>query len=638
MKNKPRVRAIMKRVTAFFLLIFTFIFLFNPLVARGADCSNPSKILSSSYDINYLVDAEGTAIVSQKVTLKNLVAECYASSYALNINSTKVRDVLGEDSLGKLQVNLEKSQVGTVISAQLNDAVVGKGKSVSFTLKYTIDGLANRVGNFWELVAPRIITTELVENYNLRISVPMSFGEPFSLSLKPIEIKNDANTLVLIFGKEALDQRSVFASFGSEQQIYFNFKVPLENKNFFNQKYFIPIPPDTNTQQILIKSFDPKPEKILIDENGNYITEYKLGANKFIEAKIEGYIRIINSKEPLPSPKEFKKSNLDSYKQSTNFIETADKLVKEKALNLKSSQEVYNFVVGYLDYNFDSYKKSKADRIGAKNLLKNKKAATNQDFVDLFVALNRAIGVPSREVFGIVLTNEDSKPAFVGSPLNSKKIHIWAQYFNTSKNMWIDVDPTWGKTFGANYSGGNFSDRFALFFSTNGGDSKELQKLTMLDNGLKVNYSSDKLDYKPKVDINIISDQIVVGFPVNISVTVNNNSGVSIIGGNLEINSSNISLIGEKNQQVPVIFPFEKKVIAFHAKGNGLLKSTDGQISANFNAKSGLEKLELTSQKNIRINSIFSFGLQQILLILIIFLFIFGIFIVRFKIIRKTNS
>jgi transglutaminase-like putative cysteine protease len=121
------------------------------------------------------------------------------------------------------------------------------------------------------------------------------------------------------------------------------------------------------------------------------------------------------------------------------FIEAGDPTVKELAKELSAgkttvcqqSKAFYNYVVENLNYT--SYQ---ANDRGARLTLETS-GGDCTDFTDLFIALNRASGIPARFLEGITYQTNGYY-----SPGQTK--HDWAEVYLPGAG-WVPVDPTWGK-------------------------------------------------------------------------------------------------------------------------------------------------------------------------------------------------
>jgi transglutaminase-like putative cysteine protease len=624
----------MKRATATFLIV-TFIFSFvSPFFSKAisADCSKPADLFSSSYNITFDVQIDGSVVVTQKVDLKNLSKECFVSEYSVAVNTTKVRGATGSDSLGPISVKTENKDSSTIITAHLNNEVVGQDKINSFSLSYSIDNFAEKNGQIWSAVAPLVITSEKITDYKLLLAAPVSFGDVFSVSPTPKSISKEGEKTVLEFGKEALSGQGIFASFGNFQQVAFQFKIPLKNSKFVNQTFSIPIPIDTEEQQVLINSFEPKPSKTTIDSFGNFIAQYNLGPGKYEEVKIDGVVKIgSNNKKFSPAKKE-DDQELEKLKKESDFVQVEDRLVQEKAKELKNPREIYNFVINHLSYDSDSANKNNAGRNGAKVTLQKGGDATNLDYVDLFVALARAAGTPAREVFGVAISNDTStKPNFIGDPLNSNNLHAWAQIYDKDTKSWLDVDPTWGDTSGADYFGKALPDRFVLLFSDSMFGLEHLKNLSLTAENVKSSYDEKPHSFKPDIELTVNPIKPVAGFPIDLEIVLQNRRGIALTTAKLDLESQKIDLLGVKRVDLGVVLPYEKKVVKLKARGGDIFSGGDGTTKVTLSGIAGNDNYKITKNTNIKIASLFSFGTKQIFLLLIIILLVFGFFAPKFQ-------
>jgi transglutaminase-like putative cysteine protease len=123
-------------------------------------------------------------------------------------------------------------------------------------------------------------------------------------------------------------------------------------------------------------------------------------------------------------------TNPERYLESNapQIVELSAKITRGKPSPLKKALAIYNFVGD--NFRFKSYDPS--DRGALFALSKMEGDCT--EFADLYVALCRAAGIPTRYVDG-VSTNPD--------PVTPK--HSWAENYFPGMG-WVTVDPTWGRT------------------------------------------------------------------------------------------------------------------------------------------------------------------------------------------------
>lgn len=627
----------MKKSFRVFLAVLLIVIFFSPLSkVRGSDCKDASKIFSSSYNLVFSFDEKGDAHVTQKVGLKNLVEDCVAKEYALKINSTKIQFLSGADSQGALIVKTKKDKNSTLISARLNDFVIGKNKTVVFQLHYKIRELAKKQGLIWTLTVPQIAASEKIETYSLKLLVPSNFGEVFMISPKPRTISTGKKQTTVTFSKNKILNRTVSASFGKDQEITFQLKAQLENTGFLSKKIVLPLPADGQKQQILFTSINPKPAKITLDGMGNYLAEYHLPADKSIEVSIKGVTKIPGENKNFSPPVKITSSKLEKMISPSRYLQTQDRLIQKKAKELETADAIYDFVTNYLEYDTDGFKARNSARKGALDSLNKKTPATSLDFVDLFVALAKAAGLPSREVFGFALSDgKGFKPSFVGEPLNTTNLHVWAQIYDNDKNTWVNYDPTWANTSGIDYIRGEFSDRFILFISPNGEDIDILKNFSLSADNVKIVGAKKSADFTPKVNLELSTDQAFAGFPTDLKIKLENKSGVTLSNGKIITTVENIVLLGDKEIEIEPLLPYETKTHKVRLRAGDIFKTTQGKAAVSLEALSGRDKIVLSKEKSILVASFFSLGVQQILLIILITLLIIGVVVPKLQTGRK---
>ena len=203
----------------------------------------------------------------------------------------------------------------------------------------------------------------------------------------------------------------------------------------------IAIPPDTDHQKMYYTSISPAPTSIDKDDDGNWIAKYNLKPRERIDVVATGSVQIFSSARPFLVPED---SVLAKNLEEKPYWEISDSSIKEVSKNLKTPEDVYNFVVKHLSYNYDRVEPN-VQRMGAKEALANPTQAICMEFTDLFVALARASGIPAREINGYAYTEN---PEIQPLSLVADVLHAWPEYWDSERKAWIAVDPTWGSTTG----------------------------------------------------------------------------------------------------------------------------------------------------------------------------------------------
>jgi len=417
-----------KTVKKLFVLFFLFLaFLFRPYQSFAQDN------FDTTYNVTYAVNEAGTARVTMKVRLTNTTSDYYASSYKIRVGFDDLTNLVASDTKGVITPKLEKTKEGYGITLNFNDRVVGKGKTLNFTLTYDTKDIARKRGSVWSINIPGIADQKEFSDFTVSVVVPRSFGPPAF-------IKPKQENATLTFTKKQLGTGGISIAFGKQQGLNFYLTYRLQNKNLFPIKTEIALPPTTNYQEVLYTSIEPKPINVIQDKDGNWLAEYYLLPSQKINviARGKAILSLIPKKQP-ESP-----DALKAYLKEQQYWPVSDKEIQRLAKELKTPQAIYDYVVKTLKYDFSRVTDGKP-RLGAVGVLKNPSSAVCLEFTDLFIAIARAAGIPAREINGYAYTENDRQ-----RPLSLVKdvLHAWPEYYDQKREAWVMVDPTWGNTTG----------------------------------------------------------------------------------------------------------------------------------------------------------------------------------------------
>jgi len=509
-------KTFLKSIFLFVILHFTFYILHSDVSAAS---------FSSYYKTTYEFDTGGNSFITQEISLVNESSDLFVSEYTLSLNGSQIDKIQAYDGIGPLEIAKTVKDDTTLIKLNFNEKVAGKGKILSFILKYQTKDLAQKRGNLWEISIPKLGKSSDINTYLVVLKVPLSFGKPTFINPKPDLEEKTADHYEISFNKEKLTAIGVLATFGKWQTFDFSLDYELENVNPTAAVGKIALPPDTVYQDVYYDSFLPLPENVEIDENGNWIAIYNVPANKKLEIRAQGHANIFASaKKDFPQQKE----NLDLFLNENRFWEISDEKIRNVSKSLKTPKEIYDFVVKTLSYDKSLIGDTVA-RKGAAAALKNPKNCLCSEFTDLFIALCRAAGIPSRELEGFAYSDNPK----LASLTNQDLLHSWPEYFDGEKGYWVPVDPTFGNTSGLDYFD-NF-DMNHFVFAIHGSDSllpypagsyKEDSLKKQVTVSLGKDFSTDKL---PNFSIWKINPQKLFSLkssPINIKIK--NNSGYAL--------------------------------------------------------------------------------------------------------------
>ncbi len=510
------------------------VFLLTPVLWIMVTNAYAADEFATSYDVTYDVTEDGITTVTEKITLRNLTSQFYATEFKLTIGSTEIFDVKGSDPAGPMEVTTEKQQTSTIITVKFNQQVAGLNKQFPWTLQFKSRDFAQKQGKVWEVSIPKISTSTNVENYKLTLSVPSSFENPSVVSPRPVSQTTSFGKKILTFDKEQLFHAGVSVLFGNSQLYNFDLNYNLENTNLMPVLTNIALPPDTAYQDVIFHRIDPAPVNVTVDEDGNYLAWYRLQRGDRFTVKVVGSAKLYTSSKAvnpnLPVELRTKYIQADKYWERDNpqIINKLPEILGSDPKNLSNSEKaerIYRYVVEYLKYDSSRIKNSGIERFGALVALNNPTKAVCMEFTDLFITLARAANIPARELNGYGNTsNSTLRPLSLSRDI----LHSWPEYWDEGKG-WVMVDPTWENTTGGvDYF--NKLDLNHFVFAVKGVSSEQpvpagSYKYTNDDNSQDVKVSLSDVDFlgKSQLEVTIDSDSILrSGFPEKLKVTVKN--------------------------------------------------------------------------------------------------------------------
>jgi len=419
----------MKRLFVIFFALILFLYL---LPARTLADSN----FITDYRVTYNVLESALTHATFDITLTNKTSQYYASSYSIQVGFKNIENVLAKDSSGKITPQITNNSNGNNIEITFNDRAVGLNEKLNFSISFDTKDIAQKSGKIWDINIPGLSEQKEYNSFNVNIIVPKFLGNPSYI--KP-DIGKFAGTN-LNFTKEELGNSGISISFGDAQIYDFNLLYHLKNDNLFPVQTEIAIPPSTNYQDVQINSIYPKPKNVIQDIDGNWLAQYILTPGKKIDITVNGYAKIMLT----PKKEQLTDTELKEYLKEQPYWQTSKKEIKDLALKLKTPYAIYQYIVNNLTYDFNRVRENKP-RIGAYETLKNTSSAVCLEFTDLFIAIARAAGIPSREINGYAYTQNS-----IERPLSLVKdvLHAWPEYYDYDLQTWVMIDPTWSNTTG----------------------------------------------------------------------------------------------------------------------------------------------------------------------------------------------
>jgi transglutaminase-like putative cysteine protease len=572
-----------KKICQLFLFLFFFSILnfcfsiLSPLEAAGE--------FNTKYNFRYQVNPNGIVQVNQTVSLTNKLAAVYATKYSLTLPSAAVQNIKASDQAGPCQTEIKQGEKTTTITITFNEPALGVDKTFDFNLSYESLDMAQKNGEVWEINLPKIANESEVDDYSVSLVVPASFGQPAFMRPEAVETSKEDDFLVYRFVKTQLSNTGINAVFGPFQIFDFTLFYNLKNPNFSLGETEIALPPDTAFQKLTYQKIEPQPLNIRVDEDGNWLAKYRLKPHEKMKITVVGKVKIFAQPEknfPPPSQESLAK-NLGP----APFWEVDSPEIRQKAKNLKTPKEVYDFVVKTLNYDFNRVNQQ-VERRGAVGALANPNQAICMEFADLFVALSRAAGIPAREVEGFAYTTDSRLRPL---SLMADVLHAWPEYYDEKRQVWIPVDPTWEKTTGGvDYFSKTDLNHFA--FVIHGQESEfpypagSYKSDDSLGKDVQVGFGEYQGEVKNdlKVDFNL-PKEIFWGENKKGEIILKNNGQTAFYNLNYKISSSELDLRSTKEGLIKILPPFSYEELPLTLRTKNFFKTGKGLLILTINGQ-----------------------------------------------------
>lgn len=567
-----------KKITVIFAF-FLILILPKSVLAAGE--------FTTSYDVLYDIGEDGLTTVTEKITLKNLTSESYASKFKLTIGATQISDIKASDPGGALAVTSEQKGAQTTIGVQFNQQVAGMGKTLPWTLSFRSKDFAEKLGLIWEIRIPKISSSQDLQSYNVTVSVPQSFGPVSLITPTPKSQTSSSGKTFLTFDMNQLKTSGISATFGTHQLFDFDLSYHLENKNLMPILTNIALPPDTPYQDVIYQRIDPAPLNVTVDNDGNYLAWYRLNRNQRLDIKVYGSVKLYTAskvRNPVLNETLRKKyTSADKYweKDNPQIVNKLQEILSEDPVtdSAQKAKLIFDFVVSYLKYDSGRLK-GNLERLGAVTVLNNPESAVCMEFTDLFIALARAAGIPARELNGYAYTsNTTLRPLSLGQDI----LHAWPEYWD-EKRGWVMVDPTWENTTGgADYFSkldlNHFTFAIKGFSSSAPVPAGSYKYATNDSKDVKVTLSDTDFLGKPQINIAIsAADPVWSGFPGKVKIKITNTGNAVYPSNPLTITASKLAILGAEGQSTGLIPPFGSAEFEYDLRTKSLFESYSDQI------------------------------------------------------------
>lgn len=463
-----------------FLLVFIIWSLISPPAVQAA-----SEFTTSFHSL-YTISAQGETSVTHTITLKNNLSHIYATDYTLATSGDELSNISAYDEAGALTTVATTQNGVTSIHLAINKPAIGKDQEKILTLSYQTNGVVEIIGDTMTINIPRLAKANEAENYTRIVKIEGVQDRP--QLIYPPANKTEPADLYTVYTFIGHLSDSITLLFGDSVTYKLSLTYELKNKELSAADSELALPPDTPYQHILLASIDPPPLDIRLDESGNWLARYHISPQEKLLIQTELYATI------SPQPVLFDPSSTHLPKTiHSKYWETNSEIVTGLSDKLKTTENIYRYLVTNFTYNFGGIT-SRGERLGAVAALASSGSVLCTEFTDAFVALNRAEGVPAREINGYGYTKNDIlQPRGVGIDI----LHAWPEYYSSDQKKWISVDPTWGNTTGG-------IDYF---------NKLDFSHITFVRHGLEDNYPLPAGSYKSNPTDKFVEVEVATDIP-----------------------------------------------------------------------------------------------------------------------------
>lgn len=532
-------------------ILLLFIFLLIPLNIYA-------KEFKTNYKVQYFLSDNLNKINSEvkySINITNLNEGYYVSKFTLSFPDTfLIENISAQDDIGNVNPIVRSKDNNINIELIFNNPKTTIGSQNNFYLTFNQKNLFNINGNIWEVILP-VVKKDNDETYQIDVILPENTTKKISISKPyPNSIVNNQISWTNPTTK------TIYAVFGESQIYDLKLEYYLYNPKLISGYFDIAFPPDMPYQKIYLESIKPEPNETYTDSDGNFIGRYILKPREKINIKYLGLVEILS--KPREITKRLDINKLESQKPyllNEALYWKIDNPTKYK--DIKDPYGIYNYLTTTFSYDYSRISKN-IKRLGAEFALENPSKAVCTEFSDSFVTLAREKGIYSREIQGYGFSNStELRPL----SLESDILHSWPQYFDTKKNLWISIDPTWENTSGIDYF--TSFDLNHIAFAIHGKSPKEPFPAGMykFDNTKDISVIPTKRIPKEIVKLDISSNipkTITKNKKFNGKLKIKNQSNIFLYSIPISLKSYDFNTILAL-KEIDQLAPYESKIIDF---------------------------------------------------------------------------
>jgi len=518
-------------------------------------------VYAADFKTDYQIDYH---LTESKENLNSRVISFPKSFFISNLSAS--------DDSGSIDPKITSDDKKTKIEMEFNEPRIGRDTVNVIRLSFDQANLFKINGNVWEVMLP-IIENKDNSSYRVVVYLPETTDKKISIS-KPKPDSISGNQIVW----NNPTTKTIYAVFGNSQYYKTNLTYNLKNAGLTPGFTEIALPPDTADQKIYLNKISEKPVKVNRDEDGNYMATYLLKPleNKTVTANLVVEI--------FPNPRdEMLEYNRNMFNLQKKYLLNQQKYWEiknpQKLDDYKTVSEIYSYVVSSLNYSYERVN-SESVRFGADKALTVPDLAVCMEFTDLFVAMSRDKGIYAREIEGYGVSSD---PQLRPLSLSSDVLHAWPEYYDTEKQIWRSVDPTWENTSGIDYFTSFDLNHIAFVIHGKKSDYPYPAGMYKIENSKDISVEPETKKPEEKIEISIediqIADSLTDNKTHSAKFSIKNLSNVYVREVPVEIKLPGINL-SLSSVKIELLAPYERKEINLELKidKSKKINKTDFQI------------------------------------------------------------